>query len=137
MALEITGKVFKILDVQKGESSRGPWQKGGFVMETESNFPKKVCITVWGDGLNQVNNMKEGDTVKASIDIESREYNDRWYTDVKAWKMENVSSGGGSSSSSSAGDSRQTGEPSDAGFDAGSNSGSDSASEESSDDLPF
>lgn len=94
MATEITGKIFKILDIQKGESSRGPWQKGGFVIETESNFPKKVCCTVWGDLLNQVNNLNQGDRVTVAIDIESREYNDRWYTDVKAWQIRPASDGG-------------------------------------------
>lgn len=87
MATEITGKVFKILEVQKGQSNKGPWQKGGFIIETESNFPKKVCCTVWGDLLNQVNNLNSGDRVTVAIDIESREYNDRWYTDIKAWQI--------------------------------------------------
>lgn len=87
MALEISGKLLKKLEVQKGESSRGPWQKGGFILETDTNFPKKICCTVWGDLISQVDNLKEGDNVIASIDIESREYNERWYTDVKAWQI--------------------------------------------------
>jgi hypothetical protein len=91
--LEITGKVIKFLDVQKGESSRGPWQKGGFVIETDGAYPRKVCLQVWGDSLNQVNNLKEGDTVKASINIESREYNNRWYTDVRVWRFNAVEGG--------------------------------------------
>lgn len=57
------------------------------MIETESNFPKKICCTVWGDMLPLVNNLKPGEKVVASIDIESRQYNDRWYTDVKAWQI--------------------------------------------------
>lgn len=101
MALEISGKLLKKLEVQKGESSRGPWQKGGFILETDTNFPKKICCTVWGDLISQVDNLKEGDNVIASIDIESREYNERWYTDVKAWQIKPGTSTGGDPSKGS------------------------------------
>jgi len=130
MALEISGKVISILPEQSGSSSRGPWKKGGFVIETEGNFPKKVCCTVWGDMLNQVNNLKQGETVKASIDLESREYNERWYTDVRAWRIESgapsatTTTSGPDSSQQSASYGEQTQGPS-------------SSSEESADDLPF
>jgi|SRR5690242_2958300 len=129
MALEITGKVIKLLGVQKGESSRGPWQKGGFVIETEGTYPKKVCCVVWGDNLNQVNSLKEGDPVKASIEIESREYNDRWYTDVKAWKIESLSGGSGTSYAPPAQPKEDVGYQ-DVRADA-------SSSGEGADDLPF
>jgi len=124
MALEITGKIINILPEQSGESSRGPWKKGGFIIETESNFPKKVCCTVWGDLLTQINSLKQGETIKASIDIESREYNERWYTDVRAWRIEKTASGTGSQATSPV---------------AGNNMPEESspASEEPADDLPF
>lgn len=130
MALDISGKVITILPEQSGSSSRGPWKKGGFVIETEGNFPKKVCCTVWGDMLNQVNNLKQGETIKASIDLESREYNERWYTDVRAWKIESVGSApeGPTSGGSSTGES--------APYSPGAQ-GSAPSTEESADDLPF
>src|SRR5690625_4516388 len=90
MALEITGKVQQILEVQKGEGANGPWQKGGFVVEYGDNFPKSVCCTVWGDRLSEVNALNIGDSVKVSLDIQSREYNGRWYTDVRPWRIEKV-----------------------------------------------
>jgi hypothetical protein len=46
---------------------------------------------MWGDKIDQFP-VKEGDAVTVHFDIESREYNGRWYTDVKAWKIENRSS---------------------------------------------
>lgn len=90
MAIEITGKVLQLLEVQTGEGRNGPWQKGGFVMEVGDRFPKKVCLQVWGDMLGQVNALKVGESVKAFVDIESREYNGRWYTDIRPWKLEKV-----------------------------------------------
>lgn len=87
MDLQITGTIKQILEVQSGESKNGPWKKQDFILETPGKFPKLVCVTQWGDQIDQ-NNITEGETITASIDIQSREYNGRWYTDVKAWKIE-------------------------------------------------
>ena len=40
----------------------------------------------WGDKIDQFD-IKTGEQLTVSIDLESREYNGRWYTDVKAWKV--------------------------------------------------
>lgn len=86
--MEITGKVINILPEQSGQSANGTWRKRQFVLEIPGNYPKKVCIMMWGDKIDQFQ-LQEGSEVTAYIDIESREYNGRWYTDVKAWKIEN------------------------------------------------
>ena len=85
--MEIQGKVVKILPVQTGESSRGGWKKQEFVLETAGQYPKQVCIALWGDKIEQ-SNISEGEEITASINVESREFNERWYTDVKAWKIQ-------------------------------------------------
>ncbi len=91
--MEITGKVTKILDPISGESKNGPWRKQSFVIETDSDYPKKICFTVWGDKVD-FTQITESDKVKVFFDIESREYNNNWYTDLKAWKAELVQAGG-------------------------------------------
>ncbi|MDD3685785.1 MAG: DUF3127 domain-containing protein [Bacteroidales bacterium] len=85
--MELTGKLIKKLEPVTGEGKNGPWKKQGFVIEVPSDFPKKVCFTVWGDkaGLSSVT---ESDTIKVYFDAESREYNNNWYTDLKCWKIE-------------------------------------------------
>lgn len=84
--MEITGKIVQILPEETGEGKNGPWKKQNFILETQEQYPKKVCITVWGDKVN-LQNFGENEIVTASINIESREYNNRWYTDVKAWRV--------------------------------------------------
>ena len=86
MALEISGKIVEILEVKSGQSANGEWRKQEYVLETEAQYPKKVCFMAWGDKIDQFN-IQQGETVEVSIDLESREYNGRWYTDVKAWKV--------------------------------------------------
>lgn len=90
MSLEITGKLISKLPMQSGTSARtgSSWQKQEFVIETGDQFPKKICANLWGDKADQLNQYNIGDLVKVSFDLESREFNGKWYTDVKAWKLE-------------------------------------------------
>ena len=84
--LEIKGKIIEILPEKSGQSANGEWRKQEYVLETESNYPKKICFMAWGEKIGEFN-LKQGDSVEVSVDLESREYNGRWYTDVKAWKV--------------------------------------------------
>ena len=89
MALEITGKVVQILPLQSGVGKNGAWSKRELIMETFEQFPRKICISVWGDKSDNLETQHPtGSTINASINIESREYNGKWYTDVRAWKIE-------------------------------------------------
>ena len=85
--MELVGKIIKILPLQEGQGANGPWKKQDYIIETEEQYPKKVCFNAWGDKITQFN-VQEGQSYKVSINIESREYNERWYTDVRAWKVE-------------------------------------------------
>jgi hypothetical protein len=89
MALEITGKVQQILPQQSGVSKNGAWSKREFIIETLEQYPRKVCINVWGEKSDNLEQQYPvGTVVKASVNIESREYNGKWYTDVRAWKID-------------------------------------------------
>lgn len=90
--MEITGKIIQIMPEQSGSGRNGTWRKQDFILETEGQYPKKVCLTVWGDKIDQFG-MQQGDSVKAGIEIESREYNSRWYTDVKVWRVDKAGAG--------------------------------------------
>ncbi len=92
--LKITGTVKEILEEQSGEGKNGPWRKQDFVLETEGQYPRPVCITQWGENIEKFG-VQEGETLTAHIDIQSREYNGRWYTDVKAWRVDREGPAGG------------------------------------------
>src|SRR5690606_28524419 len=87
--MEINGKIIQVLEEQSGNGRNGVWKKRDYILETKSQYPKKVCLTVWGDKIDQFG-MQSGDEVNVGIEIESREYNGRWYTDVKAWKVDKL-----------------------------------------------
>jgi hypothetical protein len=90
MAIEISGRVVNVLAPVTGQSKsgNGEWKKQEFVIETQSQYPKKVLFSLWGDKTEQINGLQAGDDVKVSFDPESREYNGRWYTDLRAWRVE-------------------------------------------------
>ncbi len=84
--MELNGKIIKVLPLQSGESARGKWQKQEIVIEVDGKFPKKVCVSLWGDLISN-NQFEEGKMISLEADVESREYKDRWYTEVKAWRV--------------------------------------------------
>ena len=96
--MEISGKIIELLPEKSGQSANGEWRKQEFILETEAQYPKKVCFMVWGDKIDDFK-IQQGENLSVSIDIESREYNGRWYTDVKAWKVSRHGSDASSSQS--------------------------------------
>ena len=135
MALELVGKLVKVLPEVTGQGKNGPWNKQDFVIETlDSQYPKKVCMTAWGEKANDLKQYADGDTLKATFSAESREYNDRWYTELRAFRIELAEGDGGSAAparSSQPAPSRpaQQNQPAAVSFNA--------AFDEESNDLPF
>lgn len=90
--MQLTARLIQMLPLQSGTGRNGEWKKQDIIVETDGQYPKKICISIWGDKINesvlQINNMLD-----ISFDVESREYNGRWYTDVKAWKVELAGAG--------------------------------------------
>ena len=106
--MEITGKLVQVQPEVSGDGKNGRWVKCDFIIETQDKFPKKVCITAWSELVETIKATTPGTDLKVSFDISSREYNTKWYTDVKAWKIEGGGvSGGGNSTGSNNSGSRQ------------------------------
>jgi len=85
--MQLTVKLVQILPVQTGEGKNGQWKKQDIIVETDGQYPKKICIAIWGDKIDQ-SQLQIGNSLSISFDVESREFNGKWYTDVKAWKIE-------------------------------------------------
>ncbi|MEO1575477.1 MAG: DUF3127 domain-containing protein [Pseudomonadota bacterium] len=85
--MELAGKITHVLEEKSGNSARGAWRKQEYVIEVPGDYPKQVCFMVWGDKIDQLR-ITEGEELTVHFDLESREYNGRWYTDVKAWRVD-------------------------------------------------
>ena len=86
--MEIVGKVVQLGTLTEGNSPRGPWKKQELIIETLEQFPKKICLMCWNERVNDANSFFVGQTIKAQIRIESREFNGKWYTDVTAFRLD-------------------------------------------------
>ena len=92
--MDLSGKVTSQLAEVSGSSKSGnAWRKQEYIVETGGQYPKKVCVSIWGDKIDQFG-LKVGEQVNLGIEIESREYNGRWYTEVKAYKVDRSQGGG-------------------------------------------
>ena len=87
--MEIVGKITQVLPLQQGVSktSGKDWQVQGYVMETQEQYPKKVHFEIFGDDRIKSNLCEIDEIVTVSFDIESREFNGRWCTSIRAWKV--------------------------------------------------
>jgi hypothetical protein len=86
--MEVQGTLKQILPIESGETKSGKdWQKQTIIVETQETYPKLIAIEVSEKALSRLQDYSIGQTITCSINIESREYNGRWFTSVKCWKI--------------------------------------------------
>ncbi|MCD8211162.1 MAG: DUF3127 domain-containing protein [Prevotella sp.] len=93
--MEIEGRIIAVLPVKEGTSQKGnTWKSQDYVIETHDNYPKKCCFNVFGEEKIKNFDIKEGDELSVSFDIDAREYQGRWFNSIRAWKVERLNPGG-------------------------------------------
>ena len=85
--MDFEATVWRVLPVVTGTNARGEWKKQEVIFELPGEFNRKVCVGFWGDKVQESEKMHEGEMIALSCNVESREYNGRWYTDVRAWRI--------------------------------------------------
>ena len=91
MALELTGLVIEKLKPEEGVSKAGKsWNKQDFFIETEEQYPKKVCFSLFGDKTDLISRIDNGERVKVKFSIESRSFNDKVYHNINAFGVDVV-----------------------------------------------
>jgi hypothetical protein len=85
--MHLTAKLTQLLPIQTGTGKNGEWKKQDIIVETDGEYPKKVCVSIWGEKINE-SQLVVGKTLIMEVNIESREFSGRWYTEIKAWKID-------------------------------------------------
>ena len=85
--MEFEGVVYKIMPATRGTSARGDWQRQEVIFELPQEFSRKICV-IFFNKESEVARLREGMTCTVSVNIESREFNGKWYTDVRAWRVQ-------------------------------------------------
>lgn len=88
-ALELEGKIIAKLPAQSGQGARGSWERQDFVIEyPDGNFTANACFSAWGsDKVADLGRFQVGDSVRVSFNVKGREYNGRWYNDLRVWRI--------------------------------------------------
>ena len=84
MSNQVKGKVVHFLEAIEGNGKKGPWKKQEFIVETLAQYPRKVVISAFNKDLSD---LSVGDFITADVDLESHEYNERWYSEIRLWKF--------------------------------------------------
>ena len=89
--MELQGKVIAVLPERSGVSARGEWKSQTYVIETQEQYPKKMAFDVFGaDRLAQFN-IRSGEVINVSFDIDAHEYQGRYFNQIRAWNVTKVS----------------------------------------------
>ena len=88
-ALELEGRISQKFAKQSGQSARGPWMKQDFILEfQDGSYTSEVCFTSFGnERVAELDRFQAGDEVKVSFNLRAREFNGRWYNDVRVWRI--------------------------------------------------
>ena len=85
--MEISGKIISVLPLQSGIGKSGTeWKKQEYVLETQEQYPKKVCFVVWGDKIQEFG-IDIGQDLDISINIDAREYQGKWFNEIRSWRV--------------------------------------------------
>lgn len=87
--MEITGRIIAVMEKRSGQSQRSgnTWASQDYVLETQEQYPRRCLFNVFGEDKINEYNLQIGSEVTVSFDINAREYNGRWYNDVRAWRV--------------------------------------------------
>ena len=87
--MDITGKIIAILPARSGVSSRtgNQWMTQEYVIEVPGNFPRKMVFNIFGEERIKQFNIQAGEEITVQFDIDAREYQGRWFNDIRAYNI--------------------------------------------------
>lgn len=89
--MEFTGKIVAILQPRGGVSKAGnEWKAQEYVIEDHGQYPRKMCFDVFGADKIEQFNIQMGEELTVSFDIDARQWQDRWFNSIRAWKVDRV-----------------------------------------------
>ena len=93
--MELAGRVIAVLEARSGlaKSTGNPWMIQDYVIETHEQFPRRMTFNVFGEEKIKQFNIQLGEEINVFFDINAREYQGRWYNDIRAWRVDRVTPG--------------------------------------------
>lgn len=91
MKNEVTGRITRVLPLERGTSQRGEWLSAKVVIEYESGrYNSTLCLECRNNRAEEFSKLRAGQKGTFYYDVTSREYNGKWYHNVNCfdWKIE-------------------------------------------------
>ena len=87
--MELTGKIIAIMEARGGTSAKtgNAWMVQEYVIEVPGQFPKHCAFSVFGEDRIKQFNIQNGEDLTIQFDIDAKEFNGRWYNDVRAYNV--------------------------------------------------
>jgi len=135
--MDITGKVIAIMEARSGVSTRtgNPWMTQEYVIEVPGQYPRKMLFNIFGEDRIKQFNIQAGEEITVQFDIDAREYNGRWFNDIRAYNIIRGQAGGSIPAATPF--APQPSAPNPAGANAPFPPAQEPAAEGAADDLPF
>lgn len=93
--MEISGLIIRVLEARGGVAPQTgkPWKVQSYVLQTIEQYPRHLCFEVFGEEKISAMNIQEGQVLRVQFDVDAREYQGRWFNQIRAWRVDPVSSG--------------------------------------------
>ena len=87
--MELTGKIIVVQEAKSGTSSKtgNPWMMQEYVIEVPGQYPRHCAFTVFGEDRIKQLNIQNGEDLTVQFGIDARDYNGRWYNDIRAYNV--------------------------------------------------
>ncbi len=93
MSFSVKGKLSRKLNIESGTSKAGKeWKKQSFLLDTGNQYNPEICFQLFGEEkIELLNHHNEGDQIEVSFNLSSKEFNGRYFHNIDAWRIENIS----------------------------------------------
>ena len=87
--MELTGKIIAVMEPRGGVSARtgNQWMTQEYVLEVPGQYPKRCLFNIFGEDRIKQFNIQQGEDLTIQFDIDAREYNGRWFNDIRAYNV--------------------------------------------------
>jgi len=87
--MELTGKIIAVMEAKSGISQRtgNSWMTQEYVIEVPGTYPRRCMFNIFGEDRIKQFNIQAGEELTVQFDIDAREYNGKWYNDIRAYNV--------------------------------------------------
>jgi len=90
VSFEVEGKLHRKFDTEQKTDS---FRAREFVLEIEGQYPQMVKFQLTQDRCDLIDAYDEGNQLKVHFDLRGREWNDKYFTNLNAWRVEAAQEG--------------------------------------------